>query len=329
MTMPLSMPNRPVSQEIDCAALIIAYKRVESLSEVLEACKRNSVKRIYISIDAPKDEKTALKQTELRAMIQRFRKGFQGEIKILQRKINVGCAASILSAIDWVFESEKYALIIEDDCIPSDEFFLFSRRSFPIIEKNSDIWLSCGTQLAPSGIDYPKDDWLLSKYALTWGWATTDIRWREAREGINRRNKILNNYVDNTYWSAGAERAIKGYTDVWDTLFLKTMLANQKLAILPRAALVRNVGNDENATHTIGDSPWLNISLGNFTAPNSDPKECVEVDVWLRDNIYQISLAHVITTKFTKLKDVLGLHKNLGDLMHRWARANYERQSIL
>lgn len=314
----------------DFGVLIVGYKRSDSLRSILDVCLDVQVKRIYIALDAPKDSETKAKQGEIHKQIEDFRRNFKGEISVLQRNRNVGCAAAVLSAVDWLFESETYGVVIEDDCIPVNDFFKFCAYSFPAIENNSNIWLACGTQLAPVDPLQSADPWLLSNYPLTWGWATTSKKWSEAKASILNLNPqhSLASIIDSSYWRAGALRALKGYTDVWDTVLVLAMLANQKQAILPTDSLIKNVGNDENATHTIGSSNWLHRKTGTFKDPVEVPGYSATATLWLRKNIFMISFRHIFTTRISKIRDLFRMNKQLGPLKNRWDRANDDRKLI-
>jgi hypothetical protein len=324
------IPATQMRRVSDFGVLIVGYKRSESLRAILDVCLGVQIKRIYIAIDAPKDSDTESKQREIHRQIEEFRQVFNGDIKILQRERNVGCAASVLSAVDWLFENETYGVVIEDDCIPVPDFFKFCSYAFPIIDDQPNTWLSCGTQLAPASIKETDEQWLLSIYPLTWGWATTSVKWREITKSIRnlKSHNVLSSWSDNSYWNAGALRALKGYTDVWDTLLVLAMLANKKTALLPAESLIRNVGNDENATHTTGSSDWLHRKTGSFITPLKSPLASEKLNRWIRKNIYMISVRHIFTTRISKLRDMCGMNKKLGPLSVRWDRANLDRRTI-
>ena len=286
------------------AVLIIGYRRHESVREILQICKFNQVTRIYIAVDGPKSEAGAIDQKKLIANVLSFEKEFTGELFLNFRDENAGCAASVLNACDWVFENEQSAIILEDDCIPSNDFFIFSKLSLQSISSNPDIWLSCGTQFTPK---FPESDsWLLSHYALTWGWCTTKEKWKEISISLREPRPIKGNEIslwEKAYWNQGSRRAQTGWVDVWDTILVQQLQANSRFAILPKVPLVTNTGNDETATHTHGESEWLNLKLGKFDPPYSSPRYEVEVDLWLRKSFFRIGKRHLITTQITRIRD--------------------------
>jgi len=309
----------------DIAVLILAYKRIDSLIKILESCKRNFVARIYIAIDGFEENDLSNIQTkaELLNKIQAFILNFDGLVFVKSRSRNVGCAVSILSACDWIFEREPSAIILEDDCIPGDQFFEFVSKSLKLMEAKPNIWLVCGTQFAPE--NYIEDGWLLSHYSLTWGWATSKNKWLEISNALKKsefRYNLNFSLSENVYWKSGARRAKMGLTQGWDALLIQQMISFDKLAILPNVSLIKNVGNDHFATHVKGDSTVFNLSLKKHAPSLSKPRLQPRVDNWIRSHHFNIGIMHLISTRITLMLDwALGLNSDKSNLTSRWAES--------
>ena len=317
----------------DPAILLIAYRRHESIKLILESCKKNGFKRIYVALDGPKlnSIQGKLDHDAIKKVVNEFRNSFMGEIFILSRLTNIGCAASVLSACNWIFETEEFAIILEDDCLPTDDFFEFSRLSFFKIKDDRSIWLSCGTQFAPSMTN--TDTWFLSRYALNWGWATTKSKWFEIIDSMQSETKLLScklSIWENIYWNEGARRAHSGWVDVWDTILVQQMLRNNKFAILPKFPLVKNVGNDIYATNTFDSPNWVVLSPEKFEFPVSDPIHVKTIDRWLRKKLFHISPRHIFSTQVTRLHDFVKFaYKIRPTLIQRLKFAEENRSKIL
>lgn len=316
-----------MSQLANPAVLIIAYRRKVEIEIILRECKENNINRIYVALDGPKNGSKGGKKDNLaiKEIVTNFQENYSGVVKTLYRNQNVGCAASCLSACDWVFENEQHVIVLEDDCIPSRDFFEFARSSIYTIDYDPNVWLACGTQFAPSNIQ--NDSWMLSSYALIWGWVTNQFKWKEMssaiRSGSPIPKKIGVSPWERVYWNQGSRRAYSGWKDVWDTILLQQMIANQKFAILPSEPLITNVGDDTSATHTFGESPWLHLKLGQFTTPKKSPEIATPNDKWLRSNFYRIAPRHFVTTRITHFKDLLNAKNTpLSPLFRRWNFAN-------
>lgn len=313
----------------DLAALVIAYRRFDLIQKILLECKRNEINRIYIAVDGPKSSSAngTSDHNKVLNAIDEFRNQYSGEITVISRGENSGCAASVLSACDWIFELESSAVVLEDDCIPSQGFFEFSRASLPIIESSPEVWLSCGTQFFPTAD--ANQQWMLSKYALTWGWCTTREKWLEISAALKSPTRINSHLIsswERAYWNQGSRRAQFGWVDVWDTLLVQQMLARSRFAILPAVPLISNVGNDDSATHTKNDTAWLHLIPQDFTLTDRVPARNMLLDEWLQVRFFQIRIRHFLSTRITLLLDSLGFRpKIMQDLNSRWEKARIIR----
>lgn len=323
------MNNANLSYSKDIAVLIITYRRKDSLLKILELCEENSVYRIYVSVDGPKNNsfESIADNENIKQVISNFKRKFQGEIFVMYRDTNMGCAASVLSACNWIFEFEDFATIVEDDCIPTQGFFDFCRLSLSFVETSSNVWLSCGTQFAPKFAE--SDSWFLSKYPLTWGWATTKSKWNEILISINSGNNLVGSRValaEKTYWNAGARRARNGWVDVWDTILAQQLLIKNKFVVHPNECLVTNIGDDLYATNTIVKNKWMRHETGIFSTPKNPPRLEPNVDQWLRDEFFRIKFRHIISTRITKLRDFFfGAFRPMDPLSKRFEKAERDR----
>ena len=313
----------------EISVLVIAYRRKSNIEKILKICEQNKIAKIYIALDGPKlNSVSGLKDhLEIRNIINNFQQKYYGKIIFWCRDNNLGCAVSVLSACDWAFRSEENLIILEDDCIPTNDFFKFAISSIDVMKNNPHIWIACGMQFAPKELSI--SPWVLSRYALIWGWSTNRNNWQEISSNIKKNLKLYSNrtysirFWEAIYWNEGSRRAHQGWTDVWDTILVKQMLVNKKLAILPNTPLVMNTGDDVFATNTFGNSNWLNLETGFFTDRPGQLDVSAIHDEWLRKFFYKISIRHSLTTKITRLRDTINrLRVSPAPLISRWEQAN-------
>lgn len=302
--------------------LLLTYKRCTSLQEILSICSRAGVNRIYINVDGPKSSSYSDLNDQKRVVdLCRNWKRMHPEklVRMNIRSQNLGCSASVLKSIDWAFEYESNLIILEDDCVPDPSFFKYCEDSLPILKAENNIMLSCGSQFAPLVLTL--DKWMLSRYALTWGWATTRQKWLTLKSHMLENRKKRNwkiKFYEQVYWRAGARRARYGYVDVWDTILVNSMIENELLAILPASSLVSNKGDDAFATHTHDDSTFLHQNIGQYFASQM-LEENHFVDGWLKKNFYKIRYRHLFSTVATQLLDIISVNrKKVTNLRSRW-----------
>lgn len=308
------------------AVLVIAFQRVDSVKEILRVAALNGHSNLYVAIDGPRNEREVENRELILRAIEEIEETFSIEISKLVRTENVGCAPAVLSACDWMFQNEYFGIILEDDCIPTNDFFDFSNSALKWIDEKKNIWLGCGSQFAPQEITFPGEPWVLSRYSLTWGWCTTKEKWKAISDSFrDTSNKKYSRFysVEEVYWNAGARRANYGITDVWDTVLVRNLRATNNFAILPSTPLVKNIGNDSLATHTIGFSNWLNVETGRFQFSSHHPVFSREVDQWLRRNFFKIRFRHYFSTNITFICDYICHRlKDKQTLIGQWLGAN-------
>jgi hypothetical protein len=310
----------------DAAVLVVGYQRPKEMRLILTQVSKAGIKSVYVSIDAPRvSSPDALSRSEeIRQLAQEFEGKFDKFfVRFLPK--NVGCAANILSACDWAFASENKLVILEDDCIPNDDFFVYVDFALKKLDEDQEVLLVCGTQFNPS--EKSESFVVKSHYSLTWGWATTKSNWGLMRKSFaqdSRRFKtdLVTFDYEKIYWSEGARRAIDGYVDVWDTVLVDNLVRHRGYAFLPSQNLVKNVGNDAVATHTGLDENWVNTDTGSFK-PELGTKVVLgtENDLWLKENFFNIRPRHLFSTRVTRIRDKMR-RPTFEPLKTRWENAS-------
>ena len=296
----------------DLSVLIIGYRRISNLKEIVESCIRNGISKIYVTVDGPRFNSpfTYRDQTNIKNHLVAIEKSHGIHIPQRFGATNRGISVSILAGLDWVFSLESFVAVIEDDCIPEDDFFTFLRDCCSILNDDNSVWFACGTQFAPQV--YIQDSWSLSSYFSSWGWATTRSKWHVIRNSLIEAPNIragLKNSWENIYWNEGARRVQQGFNDAWDIAFNQVLRAKGRYVLAPSVPLISNVGNDALATNMDKKSRGLNLVTATYEAPRDLPVLQPNVDRWIRKNIYRISPRHLITTKVTRFRDMLSANK--------------------
>ena len=289
------------------SALIVAYRRHRNLADLLAICIEQGVVRIYVSLDGPATHNELVEVEQCREVLADFKKLHPTRIidRVLEQ--NLGAAHSVLAAVTWAFETEDFLIVLEDDCIPSKNFFNYLSWGKQFFVENESCLFMCGTQFAPNEITRSK--WALSSYPLIWGWATSKDKWRRLLNLLMEyeSSPIFSgegSLSEKSFWHAGARRSYQGFVDAWDLPLVHAMRKVGASALLPGENLVTNIGNDGFATHTKDDSKWLNQGSGNFNFVETDPKYEPKLDKWLRSNFYRIRTRHLITNPITLILDL-------------------------
>lgn len=283
---------------------IPAYSRGDLLAGLLEQLPSDRVSRVYISIDGPRDDSRAA-VAETVAVARAFAASAPFPVYVHALPQNVGVAANVLGALEWMLRFEERGVLLEDDCHPIPEFFDFIDETLSLYADRHDVWLSCGTQMAPA--ELVDATHLLCEIPLMWGWGTTRAKWALARAELDAtlrasRGRWLLRAVlaspAERYWHAGMRRAAEGRVDTWDLPLVYAMRRARAVCVLPRTPLVTNVGDDGRATHTANEERWTRLQTKAIEVPLRQSSRSSERVVlrWLSREVYGISVRHLVST---------------------------------
>ena len=105
--------------------LLLIFNRPDITLRVFEQIKLAQPSKLYIAADGPRDNvPTERELCDAARDILNF-VDWECEVKTLLRDINLGCKYAVSNSIDWFFENEEEGIILEDDCLPNDDFFSF------------------------------------------------------------------------------------------------------------------------------------------------------------------------------------------------------------
>lgn len=303
------------------AILILAYRRVENIETILEQLAKIDKCAIYVHIDRGSDSQSEDEAQLLFDKILAYRDRMGLNLRISRPSVNQGIAVSMVSSISRILENESGVLVLEDDCLPSNDFFEYMDESFGRMQENTAIALACGAQFA--GREIVDAEWVLSRYPLNWGWGINRLAWTTvsglllSKQPLKYRRGGQLSRSEIAYWNAGSRRALEGFTDVWDTLLVRELIRHDLRVLLPGANLVQNNGDEEFATHTRGKQKWTHFPVGTFNKPRIEPEFSTKLDIWLRRKLFRISKRHLISTRITWLIDRTGVRKKRMDLATR------------
>jgi hypothetical protein len=171
---------------------------------------------------------------------------------------NLGSGRRVSSGLDWVFSIVDRAIVLEDDCLASAEFFSFCDAMLERYKDCETVWVVSGNSYQPQ-FRRGEGSYYFSKYPDTWGWAT----WRRAWRHYQHELPFLAEWKASADWKASFasrrerrhyarvfERALHDAADIWDYQWVGCVIHGKGLSVTPNANLVKNIGFDRTATHT-------------------------------------------------------------------------------
>ena len=128
---------------------IIFFNRIEPLKTLVVRLAEVKPPKVYLVADGPRPTRPsdAEKTTECRAFMLHL--PWTCEIKTNFSETNLGCRVRVTTGLDWVFEHEERAIVLEDDCIPEPEFFPWAERMLARYKDDARVMSVGGTNLRP------------------------------------------------------------------------------------------------------------------------------------------------------------------------------------
>jgi hypothetical protein len=255
---------------------------------------------------------------DLFVIVDGARTGREGEVELVKESIdafldwkgrvqfnisdrNLGCKARVSSGLTWVFEHTDRAIILEDDLLPSPQFFQFCDEMLEAYADNSEVMSVCGTKTYPAQIE--NSQYFFSKYNNCWGWATWKRAWvlyddrfdqYSSVEILKRIKLFLGTFRAALYWLFRLKQVQSGKKSSWAYCWSVAGFLNQGLHIVPSQNLIINQGFGECSTHTSHVEYYVpreyGSELGFPIQKLEEIRSCESADRWTEDNVFSKSL---------------------------------------
>lgn len=262
--------------------LFLIFNRPDKSELVLEKIRKVKPKQLYVAADGPRKECEGeiKKCLETRDLIKTV--DWDCEIKTLFRDNNLGCRLAVSSAINWFFTNVSEGIILEDDCVPSDSFFPYCSELLDRYRDDKRIMMISGDNFIHKKQNY-EFSYFFSRYHFIWGWASWRRAWAlydvEMNLWPNVRNQhaFLESFSDRyerSYWLDILDQTHRGEIDTWDFQWAFSMWVNNGLSICPSSNLIKNIGFDESATHTLRPNKVSDLENLALEFPLKHPPFC-------------------------------------------------------
>lgn len=238
--------------------LFLVFNRPDVTSIVFEQIKKVKPSRLYVAADGPRKKKEGEEQlcNDTRKIIDQV--DWECDVKTLFRNENLGCKYAVSSGISWFFEHEEEGIVLEDDCLPNTDFFVFCDSLLEKYRTDSRITHigGCNFQF---GTKWGDGSYYFSNLTHVWGWASWRRAWKnydvelkkyERVDASSIFNKIFDNVIVTEKWESIYNDLLEGKIDTWDYQLALTNMFSSGLSIIPNVNLIKNIGFGSNATHT-------------------------------------------------------------------------------
>ncbi|MBD5531529.1 MAG: glycosyltransferase family 2 protein [Lachnospiraceae bacterium] len=289
------------------------FNRLSTTKQVFEAIRQARPRKLYLVSDGARARVAGEKEKvdEVRAYLESHI-DWECEVHKNYAEQNMGCGRRVSSGISWVFDQEEEAIILEDDCLPDPTFFTYCQEMLAYYRDDERIMVIGGSN--PAAYYETEQDYLFTKVPFIWGWASWRRAWKLYDFDIKSWEKEKKNPVFRkvlplkSYWVYTAEfdALYRHSYDTWDYQLMYATLLHDKLNIVPRQSYTRNIGFQEESTHTSGELKSVELRAGACRFPIRHREEVVWDEEFDR-TYFKRANGHGL---IVKIKSILGLDVN-------------------
>jgi hypothetical protein len=297
----------------DTPILIIIFNRPKLVQGLFDEIKKHKPKELFVFCDGARvDKPNELELLNKSKSIFEEQIDWDCKLETYYLEENKGAGRAICQAIKWFFTNVNQGIIIEEDCLPHSDFFLYCQELLNKYKDNKEVMLIGGNNLHNE--KYINDSYYFSAYSHIWGWAT----WKETIDGYNfsldnisnkEAKKILKSYFptpsERGYWYDRFRLIKQNKINTWDYQLMFNIWKIRGVTIIPSVNLVKNCGFDKDSIHSQNTDCELSKLKTNPILPLKHPEKII------------------INEKLDRIYFKKYLYKPMILLLYRWFRRNF------
>lgn len=280
---------------VETPVVLLVFNRPELTRRMVDAVAEVEPRDLFVvaggpRADHPRDEERCARTREVID-------GIDWDCTVTKRyyETNRGRADGVIDGLNWAFEQVPEAIVLEDDCIPTPDFFRFCERMLEEYRDDERVMAVNGTNRLETWRP-DRQDYHFVTYQGVWGWATWRRAWQEYDREMRlwtdpeARERLRDVMCDEEAYQRQVEAFQKFYdgrSRMWTKPWRFAMAMNNALAVVPSKNLVANVGFDERARYTtdpddpLADLPTYELDfpleIREIVAPDREyRRECFE-----------------------------------------------------
>lgn len=257
---------------MDTPVLLLAWRRPRALREIITAIRPVEPTRLFLAC-ANSDPKRYGKAEMIGGSMKLIDQEIDWSCHIERSyfEINQGLRQGFIRAISWFFDHVEEGIVLDDDCIPSIDFFDYCEWALSTYRHDKSVMHINGSNFsAPSSLFSDEISFVALPHVR--GWASWSDRW----ELLEENPFYLNRNVQPCRWTISAVaklsvlnrlHSLEKGKSAWDCQWQITILNHHGLAICPRTNLISNVGVSLDAVLAINHNPQSLTQGGGFARP--------------------------------------------------------------
>jgi hypothetical protein len=250
----------------DVPVLLFVFIRPDTLKEVFQEIKKARPSMLILASDGPRDNHPEDKEkiSKSREIVEQV--DWDCKVYKLYFETNQGLYVMVQKALDFTFYYTDRCIFLEDDVVPSQSFFPFCAELLEKYKEDLRINMICG--MNHLGTYKETDaDYFFTEAAAIWGfamWKRTYLGFYDACYGKSNytmarlkdktRNRRLFYKNLKEYYKTNT---VNGHLGGPEFYLRFTGCSQNRLNIVPKKNLIKNIGFGEGATHSAGELKQL------------------------------------------------------------------------
>lgn len=275
---------------------IFVFKRLETVKRIFDILRIVKPHKLYIFADGARDcvDNESDKVERVREFID-YAVNWDCTLYKEYAKKNIGCTANVLRGFDKVLKENEFGIFLEDDVIPTPEFFEYCQELLIRYQDEKKIQFIGGFN-AIGDINCINESYCFSKYGpMSGAIAIWKDRWFNQEPIYGWKNNRKNNLIKlkkATLIKEFRKKCIKEYDSMillncaeWDVVLQYDLIVKDRYSIVPKRNLVSNCGAGGDGFHAQRDkeaqrfNKYMNVISCEGIIPLIHPK-CI---VWNKE----------------------------------------------
>jgi len=236
--------------------VVFIYRRDDHLQRVLRGIRTYRPSRVFCFADTWEKGNENGKNQCLRARAT-LRAGIDWPCRLEMRCAlkKLGLKKNVETGLTHVFRKVPHAIVLEDDCVPTREFFRFCEEGLREHKNDPKVMSISGSCFLPSNTVVNAGAYL-SQYPHCWGWATWRSAWKRysSQYSAKTMTRVLEKQSfgqkEKKHWRRVIQQMQSGQISSWAYLWMFAHWQSGSRSLNPTSNLVNNIGFDASAENT-------------------------------------------------------------------------------
>lgn len=256
--------------------LFVTFNRPDLTRAVFDEIRRAKPAKLYVASDGPRDGVAGEKKLVEASRAIATSVDWECEVFTLFRDENLGLPLGYCGAMSWFFDHEDEGIILEDDTLPDQSFFVYCTCLLERYRNDNRVMNICGFNVCQD-VAIQDDSYFFSHLGHAWGWATWKRAWQFYNFELEGWNTISNYGVAPShplnYFRQGFSKVADGTSNSCLLRWYYAVAIQNGLHVIPKKSLIKNIGIGEEATNfKSADIAYESVEQHELAFPLTHPK---------------------------------------------------------